>query len=160
MWFRTVAPHRDALATGSPATRSALWKRYAPRLAAEAWEDLCRAVTSRLPGSTPGGAGPWGPALRYWKGDGPEWDLVAASIEGDALLLGEAKWSERPFTENMIEEASRALFAKGIPRERWAHGKRVVHALFVPRLTSMNRKPTAGSIAEVFTADHVLAALR
>jgi hypothetical protein len=93
----------------------------------------------------PGGAGPSGPALRYWKGDGPEWDLVAASVEGDALLLAEAKWSDRPFTETMIEEAARALLAKGTPRERWAHGKRVVHALFVPRLARMKRKPSVGT---------------
>jgi len=76
------------------------------------------------------------------------------------LLLGEAKWSERPFTEAMIEEAARALLSKRTPRERWAHVKRVVHALFVPRRARMRRKPSVGSIAEVFTADHVLAALR
>jgi uncharacterized protein len=160
MWFRIVAPHRAALATGGSATRSALWKRYTARLTADAWEDLCRASLSRLPGSAPGGAGPWGPALRYWKGTGPEWDLVSASMEGDALLLGEAKWSERPFTEAMIEEAARALLAKGIPSERWAHGKRVIHALFVPRLARVNRKASVGSIVEVFTADQVLAVLR
>ena len=160
MWFRIVAPHRAALATGGPATRSALWKRYAARLTADAWEDLCRAALPRLPGSAPGGSGPWGPALRYWKGDGPEWDLVSASIEGEVLLLGQAKWSERPFTEAMIEEAARALLAKGTPRELWAHGKHVVHALFVPRLARMRHKPSVGSIVEVLTAEHVLAALR
>jgi len=85
---------------------------------------------------------------------------VAASIEGDALLLGEAKWAERPFTEAMLEEAARSLLAKGTPRERWAHGKRLVYALFVPRLARMRRKPSVGGIAEVFTAGHVLAALR
>ena len=85
---------------------------------------------------------------------------MAASIEGDALLLGEAKWAERPFTEAMLEEAARSLLAKGTPRERWAHGKRLVYALFVPRLARMRRKPSVGGIAEVFTAGHVLAALR
>jgi hypothetical protein len=78
-------------------------------------------------------------------------------MDADALLLGEAKWSERPFTEAMIEEAARALLENGIPRERWAHGKRVVHALFVPRLAKPKRKPP---VVEVFTGDHVLAALR
>ena len=160
MWFRIVAPHRAMLATGGSAIRSALWKRYAARLNADAWEDLCRSAISHLPISAPGGAGMWGPALRYWKGDGPEWDLVSASMEGEALLLGQAKWSERPFTGAMIEEAARSLLAKGIPSERWTHGKRVVHALFVPRLARMNRKASVGSIVEVFTADQVLAALR
>ncbi len=60
----------------------------------------------------------------------------------------------------MIEEAARSLLSKGTPRERWALGKHVVHALFVPRLARMRRKPSVGSIAQVFTADHVLAALR
>ncbi len=124
MWFRIVAPHRAALATGGSAIRSALWKRHAARLNAYAWEDLCRSAISHLPASAPGGAAPWGPAFRYWKGDGPEWDLVSASMEGEALLLGEAKWSERPLTGDMIEEAARVQLAKGIPSERWAHGKR------------------------------------
>ncbi len=61
---------------------------------------------------------------------------------------------------NAETEAARALLSKGTPRERWAHGKHVVHALFVPRLAWMRRKPSVGSITQVFTADHVLAALR
>ena len=81
MWFRIAAPHRAALATGGTATRSALWRRYAAHLTSAAWEDRCRAAQSRLSGSVLGGAGPWGPALRYWKGNGLEWDVVAASIE-------------------------------------------------------------------------------
>lgn len=159
MWFRIVAPNRAALATGSPATRAAFWRRHAGRLASEAWEDLCRMATSRLPKSLPGGAGPWGPALRYWKGNGPEWDLVSASIEGDALLLGEVKWSEQPFTEAALEAAARVLLAKGTPHERWAHGKRLVHALFVPGLAKMRRQSPAGRLVEVITANDVFAAL-
>ena len=161
MWFRIVAPHRAALATGSRATHTALWTRHAGRLVSEAWEDLCRAATPRLTSSLFRGAGPWGPALRYWKGHGPEWDLVAESIAGDALLLGEVKWSERPYTEAALEDAIRTLLAKGAPHERWAYGRRLVHTLFVPRLAAKSRRLSlAGRMSEIVTAEDILAALR
>lgn len=124
------------------------------------WEDLCRAATPRLTASLFSGEGPWGPALRYWKGNGPEWDLVAGSIGGDALLLGDVRWSEQPVTEAVIEETSRALLAMGAPHERWAHRRRLVHSLFVPRLARTRRRPSVGRLSVVITAEDILAALR
>ncbi len=160
MWFRIVAPHRAALVAGGPATRAALWARHAAHLAAEAWEDLCRAATPRLMATLFSGAGPWGPALRYWKGNGPEWDLVAGAIAGDALLLGEVKWSEKPITEAALEETARALLAKGAPHESWAHGRRLLHAVFVPRLARPQPSTSTGRLCAVITAEDILAALR
>ena len=44
-------------------------------------------------GDSPLGAlGPWEPAQRYWRGNEPELDLVARSVDGKRLLVGEAKW--------------------------------------------------------------------
>lgn len=71
---------------------------------------------------------------RYWKGNGPEWDVVAASLEEDALLLGGVRWCERPLTASGVRDAGQALLARGVPSERWAHSKRVVPTLFVPRV--------------------------
>ncbi len=159
MWFRVVAPHRAALAAGGPATRAVLWDRHRGRLAAEAWEDLCRAAVPRLVSALGHGGGPWGPARRYWKGNGPEWDVVAASLAEDALLLGEVKWCERPFTASEVRDAGQALLAKGVPSERWAHSKRVVPTLFVPRV-AWDRGATPGPAGvAVVTGEHVLAAL-
>lgn len=160
MWFRVVAPHRAALAAGGPATRAALWQRYSGRLVAEAWEDLCRTCVPRLPDVLLGAAGPWGPARRFWKGNGPEWDVVAASVDASVLLLGEVKWSEQPFSEAELEEVGRSLLAKGVPRERWAEGKRLVHVVFVPQLRRAHRRTTGNRAFEIVTATEVLAALR
>lgn len=160
MWFRIVAPHRAALAAGGPATRAALWQQHATSLTAEAWEDLCRAATPRLPAAILAGTGPFGAARRYWRGAGPEWDVVAASLDGTTLLLGKAKWSERPFTEAAIGEAAADLLAKGVPQERWAEGKRLRHVLFVPRVARMRRTPKGTGLAAVVTGEDVLAALR
>ncbi len=44
------------------------------------------------------------------------------------------KWSDEPFTQDRLADAARGLLAKGVPLERWAEGKRVRHALSVPRL--------------------------
>ncbi len=160
MWFRVVAPHRAALAAGGPATRTALWQRHSGRLVAEAWEDLSRACVPRLPETVLGAAGPWGPARRYWKGNGPEWDVVAASVDGKALLLGEVKWSEQPFSEAGLDEAGRGLLAKGLPRESWAEGKRLVHVVFVPLLRRVHRHTTGHRAVQIVTGTEVLAALR
>lgn len=159
MWFRVVAPHRAALAAGGPATRAALWARHRGRLAAEAWEDLCRAAVPRLPSGLSRGWGLWGPARRYWKGNGPEWDTVALSVDGDSLLLGEVKWSERPLTASEVRDAGQVLLAKGVPPERWAQGKRVLYALFVPRVARGWRPARGPEGVAVITGEHVFAAL-
>ena len=43
---------------------------------------------------TPLGAlGPFDPAQRYWRGNAPERDVVARSVDGRRLLVGEVKWT-------------------------------------------------------------------
>ncbi|MBA2319574.1 MAG: ATP-binding protein [Deltaproteobacteria bacterium] len=83
LWFRLVAPHRAQLAVGTPEARRALFRQRWPALLGEAWEALVRDRVSRL--------GPWGPAARWWQGNAPEWDVVARSVDGRRVLLGEAK---------------------------------------------------------------------
>ena len=36
--------------------------------------------------------GPWEPAQRYWRGNDPEFDVVARSVDGTKVLVGEVKW--------------------------------------------------------------------
>lgn len=83
LWFRVVAPYRALLTTTTPEGRLAHFRRFWPQLVGEAWEELCRLRVPRL--------GPWGPASRWWRGNAPEWDIVAASLDGRRVLLGEAK---------------------------------------------------------------------
>jgi AAA+ ATPase superfamily predicted ATPase len=92
LWFRVVAPHRAQLATTSAAARRAIFDRHWPHLVAEAWEELCRNLLPYLdPRSRLGALGPWEPGARWWRGSEPEWDVVARSVDGRRLLLGEVK---------------------------------------------------------------------
>ena len=67
----------------------------------------------------------------------PEWDIVAESTDGKKLLLGEAKWSTKPFTNRSLATEIRTLAAKPIP-DLPAKYKRleVVRALFVPDIAA------------------------
>ena len=97
-WFRVVAPHRAALAVAPRETRLQYWRRHRPLLEALAWEELCRMAVPFLHRSNTalGKLGPWEPAQRYWRGHAPELDIVARSVDGQRLLVGEAKWSKTP----------------------------------------------------------------
>ena len=98
LWFRVVAPHRTALAEAPRETRLEYWRRHRPQLEALAWEELCRMAVPFLHRTDCplGQLGPWEPAQRYWRGNEPELDVVARSVDGRRLLVGEAKWPSRP----------------------------------------------------------------
>ncbi len=98
LWFRVVAPHRAALAAAPRETRLRYWRRHRPGLESLAWEELCRMAVPLLHRSdtTLAGLGPWEPAQRYWRGDAPELDVVARSVDGRRLLVGEVEWSMKP----------------------------------------------------------------
>ncbi|HWN40958.1 MAG TPA: ATP-binding protein [Thermoanaerobaculia bacterium] len=134
LWFRVVAPYRAQLASGTPAARRQLLARFWESLCAQAWEELCRRQIPRLPEQGfLGHLGPWGPASRWWHGTQPEWDVVSESLDGTRVLLGESKWSARPFDRRSLEAALRELAAKPSPPlpARLAEA-RIVRALFVP----------------------------
>jgi AAA+ ATPase superfamily predicted ATPase len=140
-WFRVVAPHRALLAQASPAVRLRLWRDVRLPLFAEAWEELCRQAIGRMHESRSPLAryGPWKPAARYWRGNEPEWDVVAESLDDEQLLLGEAKWTDKPVSEKVLQQAAEELKAKGIPSGIKGKRPRIVHALFVPRNPSGRR---------------------
>lgn len=136
LWFRVVAPYRGPLASGSRPARLRLLGRFWDDLAAQAWEDLCRQRNPQMTSSTPlGRQGPWGPAARWWERTAPEWDLVSESLAGGALLLGEVKWSAKPFSARALERARGELAARPAPHlpGRYA-GHPLVRALFVPEV--------------------------
>lgn len=134
LWFRVVAPHRAQLASGTPAARRQILARFWDSLCAQSWEELCRQQVTRLPDG-------WGPASRWWHGNRPEWDVIGESIDGERVLLGEAKWSGRPFDRKTLDPILRELAARPAPPlpPRLADAE-IVRALFVPR---MSGKPTA-----------------
>jgi AAA+ ATPase superfamily predicted ATPase len=135
LWFRVVAPHRGPLASGSRQARLRLLARFWNDLAAQAWEDLCRQQIPRLALSAVQRPSSWGPAARWWRGTAPEWDLVSESPEDGELLLGEVKWSAKPFDAKALQRARGELAAKPVPHlpARYA-GHAPVRVLFVPEV--------------------------
>lgn len=95
------------------------------------WENLCREAVSgnRLNGHR------WGEAARWW-GSVPsdekgkyaemEFDVVAESTDGKALLIGECKWTN----PEIASELHRKLMEK-VSRLPLARGKEVVTVLFL-----------------------------
>jgi DNA-binding transcriptional ArsR family regulator len=156
-WFRVVAPHRALLAQAPARTRIALWRKHRERLFAEAWEELCRSHVARIPENDVqlGKLGPWLPARRFWKGNGPEWDVVSRSLDGRHLLLGEVKWSGGKVSAARLSRHAAALRAKGMPSIPGCESCQPVHCLFVP-----DAEPGASLGMPVVRAADVLATLR
>ena len=133
LWFRVVAPHRAALAEAPRETRLQYWRRYRSGLEAHAWEELCRMAVPLLHRADGPLArlGPFEPAQRYWRGNAPEYDIVARSVDGRRLLVGEAKWT-RSGASTGGWEAGRRAGTGGLPG---AADCDVVLVLFVPDAT-------------------------
>jgi AAA+ ATPase superfamily predicted ATPase len=159
LWFRVVAPYRGPLASGSRQVRLRLLARFWDELAAQAWEDLCRQQIPHLPSSTLlGRHGPWGPATRWWERTAPEWDLVSESMAGGDLLLGEVKWSTKPWSAKALARARSELAARPAPLLPQRYGSRpAVRALFVPEVEpSAKTASREGGGPFVITADELL----
>jgi len=161
-WFKTVAPHRALLAAARPSSRRALWHRLCGALVAETWEDLCRQCVPRLDvaGSAAGrgGCAPWSVAGRYWHGNGPEWDVVARSVDGARLLVGEVKWGGGD-PEGAVRAATRDLAGKGVPPISGLdpRGVDIVRVVFMAGAPPRAAIPAGTHVVD---ARQVLAALR
>ncbi len=133
-WFRAVAPNRALLAEAPKSVRVKIWKQIRQSLFSESWENLCRRSIARLSSvdNPLKRYGPWEPARRYWRGNEPEWDIVAKSIDGKSLLLGEAKWCMSNKCASVVKRARGELLKKGVPSPEKHSEVRLVHAVFVP----------------------------
>ena len=93
--------------------------------------------------------GPFEPARRYWHGNAPEYDVVALSVDGRRMLVGEAKWSAKEGAGvSRADVPGRSVTLPG------ATGAEVVHALFVPDAID------AGTEVDVVDARTVMALLK
>jgi AAA+ ATPase superfamily predicted ATPase len=131
-WFRIVAPNRAALTSGSRASRRALLDEHWDLLVGDAWEDLCRRAIPSLTRGALARLDAWQPAQRYWRGDEPEWDLVADAILGRRTLVGEAWFSRKPVTAAVLRHEAARLAVRPVPAA--TTGRDVVRALFVPAI--------------------------
>lgn len=159
LWFRIVGPHRALLAQAPAPVRQSLYAKNRPQLMGAAWEELCRRSVSRLHQlagfSTPE---PWMPARRYWRGSEPEWDVVAESVDGKSILLGEAKWFSAAMDEAELSRLCRSVMSRPIPPVVAASGKELHRALFVPERETMRTE--AMTAINIVDAGDVLDCLR
>ena len=94
--------------------------------------------------------GPWEPAQRYWRGNAPEFDIVARSVDGQRLLVGEVKWSAR---EREVARAGRPVGIDAIPG---TNRHEVVSAAFVPAASSKIDPATGVHLVDARTIMSVL----
>lgn len=160
-WFRFVAPYRSMLADSTSVVRRRLLLRSLDAQVAEVWEDLCRAALPGLADTLvcPKFPAPlvWSRGQRYWRGNDPEIDVVAASADGACLLAGEAKWLTS-CTEGQVEQTCRELLARPLPPAMLSHASQVLRVVFVPE-RPWELSPLDEDV-RVVDAGQVLAALR
>ena len=160
LWFRVVAPHRGALAAAPRETRLHYWRRHRakPRI-----PGLGGAVPNGRAHAAPlgydaGGARPVEPAQRYWRGNAPELDVVARSVDGRRLLVGEVKWSMNTAAASGAvarDDAGNSARDDAGNLVR-AMDAEVCRALFVPS----GAAPRAGAGVHVIDARAVMSVLR
>lgn len=157
LWFSLVAPKRSILMQVRREARLRLFDDAFGRLAATAWEELCRQAVPLLARRL--GGVEYGPAGRYWAGGMPEWDVVAESVAGDALLVGEVKLIQGEPSAAAIEQAARELMWKGVPPVKRSPGTAIHHAVFVSRRPRGKVRLPATNM-HVLDAGDVLSVLR
>lgn len=73
--------------------------------------------------------------------------ICGASLDGRRLLLGEVKWSGRPFPRAAVESEARAVAAKPAPLVEGPLSRaEAVRALFVPDLEDARLREIAGVV--------------
>jgi hypothetical protein len=81
--------------------------------------------------------------------------LLSESIDGKRLLLGEVKWSRKPFGAKDLEHAIHALVTKPLPDLSKRSKERVpIRALFVPEVLSTYR-PKDSAVLMVTALDMI-----
>ena len=120
---------------------------------AQAWEELCRAAIPWLHRSDNAVAryGPFEDGKRFWFRNDPEFDVVARSMDGERLLVGEVRLGRTTGIGGRIqEEAIRGT----LPNARDCE---LIRVIFVPEADSATAMPPE---AVVVDARNVLEALR
>ncbi|MBD3322719.1 MAG: hypothetical protein GF350_16575 [Chitinivibrionales bacterium] len=142
-WFRVVSSNRSFFISSIKKQRIALYRKFAPALYAASFENICRQYAPCCAQSIPRYRKVlFGPAGRFWAGNGPEWDIVSVSIECTHVLLGEVKWHEKAVTLKDLKAFKDKLLAKGLPPLKNIEKMKVIYALFVPEKPAATGKDT------------------
>jgi hypothetical protein len=126
-YFRFVVPYESALAQGAYGEAQHAWRGAGVHHVASCWEDLSRASVPwlKLSGQT------WGAAAAWWSNAGGpvEIDVVALSLDGKDILVGECKWAEKSAAVDVGKLTARLREkALAIPEAR---GRRIVAACWL-----------------------------
>ncbi len=135
-WFKIVAPKRSIFPQVSSQIRFQWLKEGLPPLFSITWEDLCRQAVPLLAAHL---KTLYGPAGRFWHGQGSEWDILSQAADGSHFLIGEAKWTEKRPTVGWVHKQIQALKSKGIPPVKRNPQAQLEYVLFIPE------KPKNGS---------------
>jgi len=126
-YFKFVTPNRSYIETEQPEAVAERIKKHFNEYVSFYWEKLCRQAVAylNLDGIT------FNPAMRWWtnaaKQSGNELDIVATSTDGQYLLIGECKWSEKTIN---CTEAKDSLVRKAINLP-FSDGKIIKPVLFL-----------------------------
>jgi AAA+ ATPase superfamily predicted ATPase len=125
-YFRFVVPNRSFIELGRIVPMLTALNNRFPGYVGEHWERLCREAVSgnEIDGVT------YGMARRWWGGvsrdERIELDVVAESLDGSRLLVGECKWSGGENSDRLLAEL--AAKAQKLP---FARGRTIVPKLFL-----------------------------
>lgn len=149
-WYRFVYPHMSLLEQDVVEPVIQYWQENFATHAGMIWEDLAR---KSVPHLRVGGI-QWKEASRWWgraaDSTQQEIDVVAESMDGKAVLLGEVKWASSISTKSICNRLTDA--AGKLP---FCRGRTVVYSCWIPEAT----KPEDFRI-HVVDADQVLTALQ
>jgi len=117
-WFRFVEPNRSILEAGRVDVVAREVDRGFAGHAAGVFEDLVRESVSHRKWL----GIDWKPASPWWgnglDGTPMEIDVVAESVDGASLLVGEAKWTSRGNAEGLLDEVRRKAVNLPLARDR------------------------------------------
>jgi AAA+ ATPase superfamily predicted ATPase len=149
-WFTLVAPKRSLFMQAAPSTRIQLLKEALPYLFSLMWEELCRLAVPLLFKGTYGQAG------RFWNAQGPEWDILARSNDGNNLLIGEAKWTLKAPSRSWVYQTIEELKNKGTPPIQRRAQMQFKYALFLSQKPAGFQAPPGVSILDARDVVRVL----
>ncbi|MGN0834039.1 MAG: ATP-binding protein [Kiritimatiellia bacterium] len=156
-WFSVMATRRSVFDSAPESVRLSVWRRYEQQVFSAAWEDLSRSFVARSKRlrHIAGKNGYWLPAGRWWHKTETEWDVVAANGDGTKVLLGEAKWSDKPFADKEIEIMAERIKHRNIPAGITGSP---CFALFLASVGDRDPRMKICKGVEIVTADEVVAA--
>lgn len=133
-WFYVLSARRTIFADAPGKVRRAVWRTQADQVFAFTWEELCRrfVATSVRLAQLAGEGDFWLPAGRWWRGSEREWDVVSRNGSNSKVLLGEVKWSQKPFEKREVTRLCQELLRRSVPEG--LHGERTF-VLFLPLIT-------------------------